>query len=268
MKQKTELGRIATRAAYEAGDILMASLGTLTHAEIETKSKSDFVTTVDKKSEECIVTIIHNYFPDHKIYAEESLRQAAGGYRWIIDPLDGTTNYIHGVPIFTVSIGVEYDGDVIVGVVYDPTRDELFYAEKNKGAFLNDKSIRASQVDQAELVLLGTGYPFRIKEYLDLYQESFKRFFQQVSGIRRAGSAALDLCYVACGRFDGFWELGLHPWDIAAASLILEQAGGLVTDFGGGTDVLQTGNTIASNSHLHPMMLQTIKDIFGGLVDK
>jgi myo-inositol-1(or 4)-monophosphatase len=268
MQQKNELGRIAARAAYEAGNILMANLGKLTHADIETKLKSDFVTTVDKKSEECIINIIRDHFPDHKIYAEESLRQPSGGYRWIIDPLDGTTNFIHGVPIFSIAIGVEYDGDIILGVVYDPTRDELFYAEKNKGTSLNNKSIRVSQVKQAELALLATGYPFRVKEYLNLYQESFKRLYQQVSGIRRAGSAALDLCYVACGRFDGFWELGLQAWDIAAASIIIKQAGGQLTDFSGGENMLETGNTIASNSYLHPMILQIIKDVFSGKVER
>ncbi|MBN1465307.1 inositol monophosphatase [candidate division KSB1 bacterium] len=268
MKRQNELGRVAIKAARAAGDIIMANVGTLTRADIETKSRSDFVTTVDKKSEECIINIIYDHFPDHKIYAEESLRQAAGGYRWIIDPLDGTTNYIHGVPIFSVSIGVQYKGDIILGVVYDPTRDELFYAEKGEGAFLNGRTIRVSSLEQPELALLATGYPFRMKEHLDLYQESFKRLFLQVSGIRRAGSAAIDLCYVACGRFDGFWELGLHAWDIAAACIILAQAGGQMTDFDGGESMLETGNTIASNGKLHPVLLRTIKDVFNGVLDR
>lgn len=268
MRHKSEMGLIAIQAAREAGALLMEYLGKLSRAEIETKEASDFVTKVDKQSEQRIIDALRRHFPDHKFYAEETIRQDIGGYRWIIDPLDGTTNYIHGVPIFSVSIGLEYNGRLILGVVYDPTRDELFYAEENNGAFLNDKPIRVSDIQLCERALLATGYPFRLKEYIDLYQESFKQLFAHVSGIRRAGSAAIDLCYIACGRYDGFWELGLHAWDIAAAHVILEEAGGKITDFAGGASVLLTGNTVASNKHLHADLLHIIQKVFAGVIDK
>lgn len=268
MPLKNKFGRVAEEAALAASEILMRSYGKLTHSQIETKTKHDFVTQVDKESEECIIRVIRAAFPEHKFYAEESLRQNKGGYRWIIDPLDGTTNYIHGMPVFSISIGLEQDGEIILGLVYDPTRREMFYAEKGGGAFLNDEPIRVSNLEQPELALLATGYPFRIKEYLDLYQQTFSRLFHQVSGIRRAGSAAIDLCYVACGRFDGFWELNLNAWDIAASYVILEEAGGRITDFSGGHAVLATGNTIASNSHLHEMLLTAVREVFAGVVDK
>ena len=265
---KSEFGRVAVDAARAASVIIMKSYGTITRADIETKKKFDFVTKVDKEAEAQIIDVIHRHYPDHKIYAEETLRQQSGGYRWIIDPLDGTTNYIHGVPIFSVSIGLELDGELILGVVYDPNQDEMFYAEKGKGAFLNDEPIHVSQITQTEMALLATGYPFKMKEYIDLYQESFKRLFHNASGIRRAGSAAMDLCYVACGRYDGFWELGLQAWDLAASCVILTEAGGTITDFSGGDDVLKTGNTVASNSHLHEFLLDTVKNVFAGAVDK
>jgi len=265
---KSKAGQVAIEAARAAGVIIMNNYGTITDAQIETKKKFDFVTGIDKESEARIIDIIHRHYPQHKIYAEETIQQQSGGYRWIIDPLDGTTNYIHGVPIFSVSIGLELDSKLILGVVYDPNQDDMFYAEKGKGAFLNDEPIQVSPITQPDMALLATGYPFEMKEYIDLYQESFKRLFHNASGIRRAGSAAMDLCYIACGRYDGFWELGLQAWDLAAGSLILQQAGGKITDFGGGHAVLRTGNTIASNSHLHDFLLDAIQNVFAGVIDK
>ncbi|MBN1480963.1 inositol monophosphatase [candidate division KSB1 bacterium] len=268
MRYKSKFGQIAIRAAREAGSFLMEHFGKISHAEIEIKEKSDFVTKIDKESEQHIIKVIRDHFPDHKIYAEETIQQDAGGYRWMIDPLDGTTNYIHGVPVFSVSIGLEHNGTMVLGVVYDPTREELFYAEADGGAFLNEHAIRVSDIRNPERALLATGYPFRMKDYIDLYQESFKQLFAQVSGIRRAGSAAIDLCYIACGRYDGFWELGLHAWDIAASQIILQEAGGKITDFAGGDNVLQTGNTVASNTHLHPVILHIINKVFAGVIEK
>ena len=268
MQRKSDFGQIAVQAARRAGALLMESYGKISHSQVETKEKSDFVTKADKESEQLIIDLVHSKYPDHKIYAEETVQQEIGGYRWIIDPLDGTTNYIHGVPVFSVSIGLELDGEIILGVVLDPNRDELFYAEKGAGAFLNNKPIHVSGIAQPEMALLATGYPFRMKDYIDLYQESFKQLFAQVSGIRRAGSAAIDLCYIACGRYDGFWELGLHAWDIAASKVILAEAGGRITDFGGGEFVLHTGNTVASNSHLHDDILAVVKNVFQGIIDK
>lgn len=262
-----EFKELAVRAAREAAEILMSNFGAVREKDIETKHQSDFVTWVDKSSEQRIIEIIHAQYPHHNICAEESTKDDAGEYRWIIDPLDGTTNYIHGVPVFTVSIGLEYNGEMILGVVYDPNRKELFYAEKGGGAFLNGEAIAVSEISDKKLALLATGYPFRVNQYIDVYQQSFKELFLQVSGIRRAGSAALDLCYVACGRYDGFWELDLKPWDLAAASIIIAEAGGKITDFSGGNEVLKTGNTIAANAHLYPFLLQTINQVFAGTVD-
>ena len=247
---------------------MLENLGKLSREEINSKMRFDFVTKIDTASEELIVDMIRLAFPDHTFLAEESHRDEGGDYRWIIDPLDGTTNYIHAVPIFSVSIALQIRGEMALGVVYDPTRDELFYGEKGGGAFLNGRPIHVSTIKNPEAALLATGYPFRVKHLLELYQHSFNRFFTQVSGIRRAGSAALDLCYVACGRFDGFWELDLKPWDIAAAAVILGEAGGLLTDFAGGGDVLRTGNTVASNGRLHPMMMEIIRDVFAGKIDE
>ncbi len=259
---------IAIEAADKAGHFLREHFGNIRQADIESKEQFDFVTHVDKGAEDIIIKTIHERFPEHQIFAEESQKDEHGEFRWIIDPLDGTTNYIHGVPTFCVSIGLEHNGEMIVGVVYDPIRDEWFVAEKAKGAFLNDQRIRVSDIADPQRALLATGYPFRIKSLLDVYQESFKNLFLQVSGIRRAGSAAIDLCYIACGRYDGFWELDLSPWDIAAAWLILEEAGGTLTDFAGGRDAFETGNTIASNSALHPFLLENVQHAFKGIVEK
>ena len=259
---------VAVSAAKEAGAILMRNLGRLTREEIGRKMRADFVTRVDIASEQRIVEIIRTDFPDHTFLAEEAHRDKDGDLCWIIDPLDGTTNYIHSVPIFAVSIGLQIRGEMVLGVVYDPTREELFYGEKGGGAWLNDQPIRVSTVDDPEAALLATGYPFRVRHLLDRYQRSFNRLFLQVSGIRRAGSAALDLCYVACGRYDGFWELDLKPWDIAAAMIILQEAGGLITDFAGGDQVLKTGNTIASNRLLHTTIVDVVRTEFAGVVER
>jgi myo-inositol-1(or 4)-monophosphatase len=259
---------VAVAAARKAGVLLMENFGKLSREEINSKMRFDFVTKIDTTSEELIVEMIRAAFPDHTFLGEETHRDEGGEYRWIIDPLDGTTNYIHALPIFSVSIALQIRGKMALGVVYDPTRDELFYGEKGGGAYLNAHPIHVSTIENPETALLATGFPFRVKHLFELYQQSFNRLFLQVSGIRRAGSAALDLCYVACGRFDGFWELDLKPWDIAAASVILSEAGGLLTDFAGGGDVLRTGNTVASNTMLHPMMMETIRDVFAGQIDR
>jgi len=259
---------VAVNAAKEAGAMLLDNLGRLSPGEINTKMRFDFVTKMDMEAERMIVEKIRAAFPDHTFYAEESHRDEGGDFRWIIDPLDGTTNYIHAVPIFSVSIGLQIHGQLVLGVVYDPNRDELFHAVKDGGAFLNQHKIKVSTVEKLDVALLATGYPFRVKHHLEVYQRSFNALFMQVSGIRRAGSAALDLCYVACGRFDGFWELDLRPWDIAAAQVILEEAGGMITDFSGGDQVLLTGNTIASNGIIHSKITQDIKNVFSGIVDR
>jgi len=258
----------ALYAAKKAGEILKENFNQLSASDIDRKAQFDYVTRVDTACEKKIVDIIHQNFPEHNILAEENERAESGGYRWIIDPLDGTTNYIHNVPIYSVSIAVEHDGEIILGVVYDPSREELFTAEKGQGAYLNNQPISVSDIKAPDMALFATGYPFRVKHLIDPYQESFKQLFMQISGIRRTGSAALDFCYIACGRYDGFWELDLHPWDLAAGYLILEEANGHMSDFAGKGKMLETGNTIASNGHLHNFIVNTVQNVFRGVVDQ
>ncbi|MBN1542669.1 inositol monophosphatase [candidate division KSB1 bacterium] len=253
----------AVDAARAAGRILMENYGRVRQSHIDNKQQFDFVTHVDRAAETEIVRLIRERYPDHKFYAEEGVKDKSGGHRWIIDPLDGTTNYIHAVPVFAVSIGLEVDGEIVVGVIYDPTRDELFVAEKNNGAVLNGKPIAVSEILQPDRALLGTGFPFRSREHLELYQESFSRLFRETSGIRRLGAVALDFCNIACGRFDGFWEIGLAPWDVAAGYLLIREAGGKICDFGGGDQPVWTGNVVAGNPHIYPIVLQAVQDSFG-----
>lgn len=269
MSELDEIYETAVQAADEAAQVILKNLGRLAPADVGTKQVADFVTRVDRESEDIIIETIKSNFPEHLIMSEESVREEqAGEYRWIIDPLDGTTNYIHRYPVFSVSIALEYRGEVVLGVILDPLRDEQFTARKGQGAFLNGSRIMASGNNSMENCLITTGFPFRKKEILDLYLRAFKKVFLRVSGIRRAGSAALDLAYLAEGRCDGFFELGLSAWDVAAGSIIVKEAGGVVTDFGGGDEYLGTGNVVAGNTSTHPEILMEIKEVFGGIIDK
>jgi len=259
----------AIKVARLAGKVILDHLGKISKRDINLKLTSDFVTSADRESERMIIDTIKKDFPYHHILAEESLKESAGKeYRWIIDPLDGTTNYIHGYPVFSVSIALEYKGEIIVGVIFDPLRDELFFAEKGKGAFLNGNPVRLSSTVALQDSLITTGFPFRRKDMIDPYLKLFKNFFLKVSDLRRAGSAALDLAYLACGRCDGFFEIGLSPWDIAAGSLLIKEAGGVVTDFSGGAEYLWTGNIVAGTPAVHREILKEVKDIFGGIIDR
>ncbi len=259
----------AVEAARLAGKIILDNLGRISEKDISLKQTSDFVTRADRESEEVIVKTIEGHFPDHSFLAEESLKEAeTGGYRWIIDPLDGTTNYIHGYPVFSISIALEYGREMITGVVFDPLRNEVFHAEKGRGAFLNGQSIHVSSVSDPKDGLITTGFPFRSKGFIDPYLKLFKNVFHKVSDLRRDGSAALDLAYLACGRCEGFFEIGLSPWDVAAASLLIKEAGGIVTDFGGGPDYLSSGNIVAGNPAIHGEILKEVKKVFEGVIDK
>jgi myo-inositol-1(or 4)-monophosphatase len=261
--------KTAVSAARLAGDIILKNLGHLSTSDIQTKQAFDFVTKVDRWSEAVIMQTIREKFPSHTFLAEETLKQEeTDNYRWIIDPLDGTTNYIHSYPMFSVSIALEYQKEIIVGVVFDPLKDELFHAVRSKGAFLNNRQITSSEIRLLEGSLIATGFPFRAKEMIDLYLNAFRQVFEKVSDIRRAGSAAIDLAYVAAGRFEGFFELKLSPWDIAAGSLLITEAGGLITDFGGGNDYLSTGNVVAGNTFIQPQILKEIRHVFTGAVEK
>ena len=255
---------VAIEAAKVAGKILLENFGKVPQRDIDKKGESDFVTEVDRKSQQAIVDHIQKRYPGHLFLAEEALDLGKeGDYRWVIDPLDGTTNYIHGYPVFSISIALEFKGEIILGVIYDPLREELFSAVKGEGAFLNGERIRVSDTKEMADCLLATGFPFRAKRYLRSYLECFSRLFEEVSGIRRAGSAALDLAYVACGRFDGFWELMLGSWDVAAGSLLIQEAGGIVSDFKGGSNYMKSGNIIATNRFIHEKLLEIVYSIFG-----
>ena len=266
--QKSEFLGTAFRAAMLAGDLILENLGKLSQKDINTKAASDFVTRVDRESEDLIISTIKKKHPSHYFLAEESVKDTiTDDYRWIIDPLDGTTNFIHSYPVFSISIALEYKGKIILGLVYDPLREELFTAETGTGTFLNGQPVKTSSVNDLSNGLIATGFPFRKKNLLNSYMDLFKNIFNQVSDIRRAGSAALDFAHLACGRCDGFFELGLSPWDMAAGSILITEAGGLVSDFGGGMDYLTTGNIVAANPSLHDKLLSEVKGVFSGTID-
>ncbi len=250
---------IATRAARNAGKIITRSMNKLESLEVTTKSQNDFVSEVDFQAEQAIIETIRKAYPDHGIMAEESGIHPGDEYQWIIDPLDGTTNYLHGFPQFAVSIGIKHRDRLSYGVVYDPLREELFTAARGEGAQLNSKRIRVSKRQSLDGALLGTGFPFREQRYLDAYLKTFAALVGQTAGIRRPGSAALDLAYVAAGRTDGFWEFGLSPWDMAAGVVLIQEAGGLVGDFAGDNNYLDKGNVVAGNPKVFKAILQAIR---------
>ena len=222
---------IAVRAAKESGKIQREWLGK--DKKVELKGEINLVTEVDTKCEERIIEIIKKVFPEHNILTEETpMPEGSSSYRWIIDPLDGTTNYAHGYTFFCTSIALELDGKIVLGVIYNPLLDELFTAQEGQGAFLNGDRIAVSTTERLTEALLCTGFPYDLRESAVNNLDHFNNFIMEARAIRRDGSAALDLCYVAMGRFDGFWELKLNPWDVAAGKLVVEEAGGLVTDFG------------------------------------
>ena len=242
---------VAQKAALDAGALLLRSYGKLKNSQIHTKSKNDFVTELDKKSEKLIISAIKRSFPSHSIQGEESGLTQGYGALWIIDPLDGTANYIHQFPMFSVSIGVMVDGMLQAGVIYDPVHRELFSAIRGGGSYLNKKKIQVSKVSRLSDAMMTTGIPFRARGRFDEYMSSFREISLASQGMRRGGSAALDLAYVACGRLDGFWEINLSAWDIAAGALIIEEAGGKVTDLWGKPEHLINGDVLASNKKLH-----------------
>src|SRR3972149_10935073 len=255
--------KVAEHAARTAGSILLKYLGQ--PLEVEFKGDADLVTKVDRLSEEAIVSIIRDNYPDHQILAEEGTNQeSASKFRWIIDPLDGTTNYAHAFPCFAVSIGLEVSGKIVAGVVYDPVRDECFTGEDGGGAYLNGKSIHVSDIDILDKALLATGFPDDRRENADEYLHDFKNFLQKAQELRRPGAASIDLCYVASGRLDGFWECKLHPWDVAAASVIVKEAGGRMSVFKGKEYSIYGEETLASNSRIHEEMIEVLKDNMNG----
>ena len=250
---------VAVETALEAGGILLAEFDR--PVKISYKGEVDLVTQADRRSEDAIVSRLRSYFPKHSIVAEEGTGQEGdSGYRWIVDPLDGTTNFAHGYPCFAVSIGLEQAGELLVGVIYQPITKELFTASRGEGAYLNERRIHVSGIDHLSTSLLATGFP-SAKRARNPNIHFYWNFTLRSHGVRRDGSAALDLACVACGRFDGFWEFGLHPWDTAAGVLLVREAGGVVTNFSG--QPYHTGDyeTLASNGRIHPELRQVAADI-------
>jgi myo-inositol-1(or 4)-monophosphatase len=232
--------------------------------QVELKGEHDYVTEVDRQAEAAVLGYLKARFPGHAYMSEEDSPEiSAGEYRWVVDPLDGTTNFIHGVAPFCVSIALEDREGLVAAAIHDPVHEETFHACRGGGARLNGEPIRCSPVSGLDDSLLATGFPFRELSRLDQYVESFKAFAKTTSGIRRAGSAAIDLAYTACGRYDGFWEVGLSRWDVAAGTLIVLEAGGLVTDPLGGESHLDSGDIVAAGTGLHPALLEITKAAFG-----
>lgn len=250
---------IAIGAARSAGNVIVRNLERVDRLTIGTKQRNDFVTEVDRLAEHEIIRVIHRAYPDHAILAEESGAQGDNEYEWVIDPLDGTTNFIHGFPQYCVSIAVEQRGRVAHAVVYDPTKNELFTASQGRGAFLNDRRIRVTKCAHMREALVGTGFPFKELSRIDRYLRDLETIMRGSAGIRRAGAAALDLAYVACGRLDAFWEMGLAPWDMAAGALLISEAGGLVGDLQGGKDFMASGDIAAATPKVFPELLDALR---------
>ncbi len=249
---------IAVKAARRAGGIINRATRNLDIVAFKEKAANDFVSEVDREAEQSIIRTLREAYPDHSILAEESGASGQSDYQWIIDPLDGTTNFIHGFPQYAVSIALMHKGTITQAVVYDPGRNELFTASRGRGAFVNDQRMRVSKRVNLKSALIGTGFPFRQLEHLEAYLGILRDIMRNTAGIRRAGSASLDLAYVAAGRLDGFWEFGLSPWDMAAGALLITEAGGLVGDLRGEASYLDTGNIVAGTPKVFVPLLQTL----------
>jgi myo-inositol-1(or 4)-monophosphatase len=252
---------IAVKAARAAGSIINRAALDVEKLQVQAKSHNDFVTEVDQAAEQAIIETLLTAYPGHGILAEETGRTHGAkdsDYLWIIDPLDGTTNFIHGFPVYAVSIALAFRGQVQQAVVYDPARNDLFYASKGRGAYLNDRRIRVSKRSRMIESLIGTGFPFRKGDNFKRYLKMFEDVMQVCAGLRRPGAAALDLCYVAAGYYDGFFETGLNPWDVAAGSLMITEAGGLVGNFTGEADFLFQREVVAGNPKIYAQLVQIL----------
>lgn len=252
---------IAQNAARKAGGIILLALERIEHIKVFEKSRNDFVTETDQQVENELIYHIRKAYPTHGIIAEESGEQIQeeDEYRWIIDPIDGTANFMHGLPHFAISIAVEHKGRIEHGLIFDPIRQETFTASKGRGAFLNNHRMRVRPTLKLDEALLTTGLPFHRPDLLEKYMKGFTRLSQLVSDIRRLGSASLDLAYVAAGRVDGYWEYDLKKWDIAAGALLVKEAGGYVTDFAGTDAYLENGNILAATPKIYPHLFNAIK---------
>ena len=248
---------IAKRAALSASRILLRHFDNLERLSVTAKQRNDFVSEADVQAEQEIIQTLRKTYPNHGILAEESGEQHGhDDYQWVIDPLDGTTNFLHGIPHFAISIGFRHKNRLEAGLVYDPIRQEMFTASRGAGAQINDRRMRVSNIPQMENALLGTGFPFRHPQHQPAYLNFFGSLFGKCVEVRRAGAASLDLAYVASGRLDGYWEFGLKEWDIAAGALLVQEAGGLVSDFIGGNDFMKSGNIVAGNPKVFKALLR------------
>lgn len=250
---------VATRAARSAGTLIMHYFDKRDTLSITTKELNDFVSEVDCRAEQAVIAVLREAYPEHGFLCEESGRQGEleNEFVWIVDPLDGTTNFLRGIPHFAVSIALVRRGEVVCGVIYDPARQELFTAVRGEGAVMNGRPLRVAQQTDFPSALLGTGFPLISRNVSDVYFDMLRAATKGGTGIRRGGAAALDMAWVACGRIDGFWEIGLKPWDIAAGVVLIEEAGGVVTDLVGGHSYLKTGDVVAGCPALHQLMYET-----------
>ncbi len=253
---------VIEKVIFEAGELIRCHIGQVSASMVTTKGPSDYVTEIDKKCEHLITSAIRKNFPDHHIMAEESANEGLQpGYTWVVDPVDGTTNFIHGFPFVAVSIAVCLDKKPVLGYVLDPVRNELFSAQKGAGAWLNGAKLPPRPRVELERALVATGFPFRGKELMDPYLVSFKKIALGVSGVRRAGAAALDLAYLAAGRVDGFWEIGLKTWDIAAGTLLVTESGASISDFAGEDNFLLSGNVVAGVEPVYGFLLEGVQSL-------
>ena len=254
------------KAAHRAGRSLKRDLGEVEHLQVSVKGPRNFVTAADRRAETILREELAKARPDYGFLGEEGGAQAGSDktHRWIVDPLDGTTNFLHGIPHFAISIALERDGEIVAGLVYEPTRDEMYSAEKGLGAYVNDRRLRVSGRRRLGEAVVGTGMPYGPRAGEPGYGATLAAIMGATSGVRRMGSAALDLAYVAAGRYDGFWEFGLAPWDIAAGILLVREAGGFVSDLAGGHQMMTTGDVLAANDHLHPPLAALIREALRG----
>lgn len=249
---------IAVKAARRAASIINRASLNLDVLTVKHKTFNDLVSEVDRAAEQAIINVLKHAYPEHAILAEESGAQGDSEYLWIIDPLDGTTNFLHGFPQYAVSIALSHKQTLTQAVVYDPGRNELFTASRGRGAYLNDRRLRVSKRIKLADALIGTGFPFRELKHLDAYMDMFRDIVKNTAGVRRAGAASLDLAYVAAGRLDGFWEIGLGPWDIAAGNLLIQEAGGLIGDFEGNDGYLKSGNVVGGNPKIFAQLINIL----------
>ncbi|MBU6468395.1 MAG: inositol monophosphatase [Betaproteobacteria bacterium] len=248
----------AIKAARRAGSIINRAALDLERLKVAKKGPADYVSEVDRAAEEAIISVLQDAYPDHSFLGEESGSLGQSEYQWIIDPIDGTTNFIHGFPMYAVSIALSHKGVITQGVIYDPVKNDLFTATRGAGAFLNERRIRVSAQTRMEDALIGSGFPYSSMENQERYLRMLAVIMRESAGIRRPGSAALDLAYVAAGRYDGFWELGLKPWDMAAGVLLIQEAGGLVTDLEGEQRYLETGHIVAGTPKIFSQLLSLV----------